>query len=116
MGKELKGLRKRESGSWIYQKQIDGRRFSITFENHITLEKALEQNPELRGMYDDDIEVRRVIDISKKDGIKFYLEGENDWVLVRFSGTEPLLRIYFESLDAALMENAYKEVAMLVGV
>ncbi|MBR3889798.1 phosphoglucomutase/phosphomannomutase family protein [bacterium] len=32
----------------------------------------------------------------KKDGIKLYL-GENSWVLARPSGTEPLLRIYFES-------------------
>ncbi|MCM1264632.1 MAG: phosphoglucomutase/phosphomannomutase family protein [Candidatus Gastranaerophilales bacterium] len=31
-----------------------------------------------------------------KDGIKIYL-GENSWVLARPSGTEPLLRIYFES-------------------
>lgn len=33
MGKEIKGLRKRECGSWIYQKQIDGRRFSLTFDH-----------------------------------------------------------------------------------
>lgn len=32
----------------------------------------------------------------RKDGIKIYL-GDNSWVLARPSGTEPLLRIYFES-------------------
>jgi phosphomannomutase len=32
-----------------------------------------------------------------KDGIKIYLEDELSWILVRPSGTEPLLRIYFES-------------------
>ena len=32
----------------------------------------------------------------RKDGIKIYL-GSNSWVLARPSGTEPLLRIYFES-------------------
>ena len=32
-----------------------------------------------------------------KDGVKLYLEDNTSWVLVRPSGTEPLLRIYFES-------------------
>lgn len=32
-----------------------------------------------------------------KDGVKLYLEDNESWILVRPSGTEPLLRIYFES-------------------
>ena len=32
-----------------------------------------------------------------KDGVKLYLDDNTSWVLVRPSGTEPLLRIYFES-------------------
>ena len=32
-----------------------------------------------------------------KDGVKLYLEDNKTWVLVRPSGTEPLLRIYIES-------------------
>jgi len=32
-----------------------------------------------------------------KDGIKLYLEDNKSWILVRPSGTEPLLRIYIES-------------------
>ena len=32
-----------------------------------------------------------------KDGVKLYLSDNSSWVLVRPSGTEPLLRIYFES-------------------
>ena len=32
-----------------------------------------------------------------KDGIKYYLDDDRTWVLIRPSGTEPLLRIYFES-------------------
>lgn len=32
-----------------------------------------------------------------KDGVKYYLNDRKTWVLIRPSGTEPLLRIYFES-------------------
>ena len=32
-----------------------------------------------------------------KDGIKYYLEDGKTWILIRPSGTEPLLRIYFET-------------------
>ncbi len=38
----------------------------VPFEIHITLEKALAMNPELKQMYDEDPEVRQVIEISKK--------------------------------------------------
>lgn len=34
--------------------------------------------------------------VDRKDGIKLYF-GEDSWVLARPSGTEPLMRIYFES-------------------
>ena len=32
-----------------------------------------------------------------KDGVKLYFDDDTSWILVRPSGTEPLLRIYFES-------------------
>ena len=39
----------------------------------------------------------KVKNIDTKDGVKLYFEDNTSWVLVRPSGTEPLLRIYFES-------------------
>ena len=38
-----------------------------------------------------------IIRKDNKDGIKLYLEDNKTWILVRASGTEPLLRIYIES-------------------
>jgi len=35
--------------------------------------------------------------INKLDGVKFYFDDDNSWILIRPSGTEPLLRIYFET-------------------
>lgn len=39
----------------------------------------------------------RVIKTDLRDGVKLYLEDNSSWILIRPSGTEPLLRIYFES-------------------
>lgn len=38
----------------------------VPMELHMTLEKALEMNPELKEMYEEDEEVRQIIEISKK--------------------------------------------------
>ena len=39
----------------------------------------------------------KVKNIDTKDGVKLYFDDDSSWMLVRPSGTEPLLRIYFES-------------------
>lgn len=43
---------------------------------------------------------RKVVDYNGIDGHKYYLE-DGSWILFRFSGTEPVLRIYAESADDA---------------
>lgn len=43
------------------------------------------------------IDKYKVLKTDLKDGVKLYLDDSMSWVLVRPSGTEPLLRIYFES-------------------
>ena len=45
----------------------------------------------------EDFADMKIIKKDFKDGVKLYLEDNASWVLVRPSGTEPLLRIYFES-------------------
>jgi phosphomannomutase len=39
---------------------------------------------------------KKITYVNKLDGIKYFM-GENQWLLFRFSGTEPLLRIYSEA-------------------
>jgi phosphomannomutase len=41
---------------------------------------------------------RRVVDVLTVDGYKFRLE-DGSWLLIRFSGTEPVLRLYCEAAD-----------------
>jgi phosphomannomutase len=37
----------------------------------------------------------KVSEVSTKDGVKYILE-DNSWLLIRPSGTEPVLRVYAE--------------------
>jgi phosphomannomutase len=47
-------------------------------------------------------EVERVEDL---DGFKFYLKGIEAWVMIRPSGTEPLLRVYCEAANIDLVHD-----------
>jgi phosphomannomutase len=51
--------------------------------------------------------------IDELDGTKFFF-NEDEWVMLRASGTEPLLRIYSEARDREtaneILEAAYKTV------
>ena len=44
-----------------------------------------------------------VTDIVTTDGYKFKM-GEDSWLLIRFSGTEPIIRVYCETTDEALVQ------------
>ncbi len=62
----------------------------------------LENRDEINRVIDkfkttDEFAGMKVLRKDFKDGVKLYLEDNASWVLVRPSGTEPLLRIYFES-------------------
>ena len=43
----------------------------------------------------------RVTDVKHVDGTKFYLDGDDKWLMVRPSGTEPVLRVYAQGADEA---------------
>ena len=48
----------------------------------------------------DEVCGKRVLDVDRRDGVKFLLEGDA-WVMMRPSGTEPLVRVYAEAATAA---------------
>lgn len=61
-----------------------------------------------------------VIETGTLDGVKFYLDaptngkGAGAWVLVRASGTEPLLRIYAEAASPELVKQILNETEAFV--
>jgi phosphomannomutase len=54
----------------------------------------------LRGQHLESIAGFRVTGVNLTDGFKFGLE-DGGWLLIRFSGTEPLVRIYCETTEKA---------------
>ena len=62
----------------------------------------------------DSLAGRRVLRRDTVDGYRFEVEG--GWLLIRPSGTEPLLRIYTETTDAALVKPLLDAGRELAGV
>ena len=49
------------------------------------------------------------------DGYKFCLEG-GTWLLIRFSGTEPIIRVYCETNDKSLVKSLLQEGLVIAGL
>lgn len=58
---------------------------------------------------------RKVVGQDKLDGYRWRLEG-GGWLLIRFSGTEPLMRVYTEVPDRDLVQPVLEEGLKLAGV
>ena len=52
--------------------------------------------------------------IDTRDGVRFVLEG-GGWALIRFSGTEPLLRLYAEAESPDAVRALLSAARELVG-
>jgi phosphomannomutase/phosphoglucomutase len=48
------------------------------------------------------------------DGIKAWIDDET-WIMVRPSGTEPIIRLYAESTDKNLLDSKVNEYVRLIG-
>jgi phosphomannomutase len=46
----------------------------------------------------------KVIDVQSRDGVKFIL-ADDSWLLIRPSGTEPVLRVYAEGRSPQLVQD-----------
>ena len=67
-------------------------RIDVKLENNSQLKELMQKYSSL-----DKIDEFRIKEKDTKDGVKYYLNDEKTWILIRPSGTEPLLRIDFES-------------------
>ena len=68
-----------------------------------------ERSPERLGGQ----EVVRTLALDTGDGFKFWTD-DGSWLLVRFSGTEPLVRVYTEATSAGLRDALLAEGERMV--
>ncbi len=87
-------------GCKFYNDRIDKR-----LENFDEISKILEEYKNKNSVGDF-----KVKDINTKDGVKLYFDDGKSWMLVRPSGTEPLLRIYFESNSLEKLNELKKTI------
>ncbi|MFC1898900.1 phosphoglucomutase/phosphomannomutase family protein [Chloroflexota bacterium] len=69
----------------------------------------------IKNNYPQSINGVKVTETDTKDGFRFILE-DNSWLLIRFSGTEPLLRIYAESNTPEGVEKLIEQGKIIAGV
>jgi phosphomannomutase len=77
------------------------------YYDRIDLRFPEEKRPQARARLDaakpDTLAGQKVTNIVTVDGYKFEM-GKDDWLLIRFSGTEPIIRIYTETTRKDLVQ------------
>ena len=86
---------KQKAGCVFINERID-----IKLEDRTQLEILMKKYSSLETIADYKVDYK-----DTKDGIKYYLDDKRTWVLIRPSGTEPLLRIYFETNEQEKTTN-----------
>jgi phosphomannomutase len=69
---------------------------------------------QLRSHPPTEIDGQRVVATNFSDGFKFIFEN-GDWLLIRPSGTEPVLRLYSEAGSPAQVERFLRQATMIAG-
>ena len=119
-------VRERERGNWPVSKavakfhEIAGQSFYLRTDVHVDRQAypALKERllVELVEHAPSSIAGHPVVktdELNTKDGFKFWLE-DGSWQLVRFSGTEPLVRVYAEAGSPELRDEILREGSALV--
>ena len=88
-----------------YYDRIDTR---FTGDSQARRERILAANPETIGGLS-------VIELNTKDGFKFSL-GDYGWLLIRFSGTEPIIRVYTETTERDRVQAILEDGLRVAGI
>jgi phosphomannomutase len=89
------------------------------YYDRIDTEMDRDERPEVKARLDsarpEELAGLAVEDIVTSDGYKYVLE-DGGWLLVRFSNTEPVIRVYCETTDQAKVKELLKAGLRLAGL
>ena len=107
-GKSISEMKKElddEFGKYFYQRN----------DVHTTEDKKQNALKSCKAMkIGDEIGGKKILSIDDLDGYKFYFE--NGWIIVRASGTEPLLRIYCETTQTDQTNEILSKTIIQLGI
>ena len=113
---EMMGRRKQSLGEILkYLEKEFGSSFYQRIDMQCPQTKKEEYLKRIKNPLPKSLGRKKVKSINLKDGYKFILEDES-WLLLRFSGTEPLLRIYAEAKSLEDVQQLILEGKRLAGV
>jgi alpha-D-glucose phosphate-specific phosphoglucomutase len=99
--------------AYLYSKV--GEHYYDRIDLHFTEGKRQTINNRVRDNAPKSIENIKVIKVDTQDGFRFIL-ADNSWLLIRFSGTEPILRIYAETNTTERVKRLLQFGRELAGV
>lgn len=86
-------------------------RIDTTFEQS----KRGEILDRIKANYPQELGGEKVIKVRDDDGFKFYAQ-DGSWLLIRFSGTEPIMRIYTETTSPEKVQQFLEQGRAIAGV
>jgi phosphomannomutase len=92
-----------------------GEHYYDRIDVHITPELHQKAASNMAKVKVDSVAGTKVARLETADGYKFILEDDS-WLLIRFSGTEPLIRIYSEAGSPQKVQDILKVGKSLVGI
>ena len=100
----------------LVQLQKDLEKFTGCKFHNTRVDKKLNNTEEIKPVLEkfsklEEIAGQKIIKKDFKEGVKLYTEDKSSWILVRPSGTEPLLRIYIESDTTEKIEKIKAEIS-----
>ncbi|MBI4304817.1 MAG: phosphoglucomutase/phosphomannomutase family protein [Chloroflexi bacterium] len=69
----------------------------------------------LRSLRPVSLDGSKVVNVKTEDGFKYFLD-DGTWLLIRFSGTEPIMRIYTETNSLERVDRMLEEGKRLAGL
>jgi len=86
-------------------------RFDLTYP----MEQREANQQRIRTAHPERIGGLHVTGLDTTDGFKFGLE-DGGWLLIRFSGTEPIIRVYTETTDKSRVRPILEDGVRLLGL